>query len=168
MRRILALGCVLALCFLGASALPAYAEETPPPVRSSPGDPFGGETIPPGPVFVITPGSPGSTLGESADPEDVQELIEKDRQQDAADPTGTPTASDPSSPPTGGVTDDDVPVEPAAGESVEETEEDDASTALWWSVGVGAAAVAALMTILLVGRRKRDRAASDSLKEHAS
>lgn len=166
MRRILVLGCALALCFLGASALPAYAEETPPPVRSSPGDPFGGQSIPPGPVFVITPGSPGSTLGPSADPEDVKAQIERDKQQQStAGPSGTPTSSvSPSATPGAG---QDGTVDPVAGPSEDASSEDDSSAALWWSVGVGALAVAALLAVLLAARRKRDRDGSDSLNDHA-
>src|SRR5690606_31645394 len=83
-------------------AVAAYVEETPGPGTSRPGDPFGGRTPPPGPIYVITPGAENTGgLPPTADPEDVEEQIERDRATSAPGATPTPAPSPGASPSAG-------------------------------------------------------------------
>lgn len=66
-----------ALAFGGVGATPAHADDplpppiVPPGVTTPPDD--GGNEVPPGPTYVITPGSEGTELGDPADPAQVEE-----------------------------------------------------------------------------------------------
>lgn len=167
MRRTVILVLAFALGILVASAVPATADDviTPGPT-SQPGDPFGGQTVPPGPVYIITPGVGASTLPPSSDPKDVQEQIEKDRQQASGTPgvpTATPTAASTGDPQVPGA---ENPASPAA---VQRTSDDDGtSDSVWWAVGIGALVLVALGVVLVAASRRRDREGPDSLNEHAS
>lgn len=167
----------LALGFLGATAMPATADEANPPGSTSqPGDPFGGQTVPPGPVFIITPGTGATELPAPADPEDVQAQIDKDRESPQGEsPDSTPGVAD-SGAPTAGSTPNASPdnaeeasesstVSPTSGVGVDQG---GSSSAFWWGSGVVGMVLAALGGVLLVARRRRDRASTASLNEHAS
>lgn len=172
MRRFLMLAAALALCFLGASALPAYAEETPPAAGSSPGDPFGGQTLEPGPVFLITPGGPTSTgLPAPADPEDVEEAIREDAEKNGT-PGVTPSAlpssavgGTPTDGATPGATATDAAGTPGSAATEGRSTADSSSPALWWILG--AAVLLAALAAAVVLRRRRDRAPGGSLTDHA-
>ena len=171
MRRFLMLAAALALCFLGASALPAYAEETPPAAGSSPGDPFGGQTLEPGPVFLITPGGPTSTgLPAPADPEDVEEAIREDAEKNGTPgvtPSALPSAAGgtPTDGATPGATATDAAGTPGSAATEGRSTTDSSSPALWWILG--AAVLLAALAAVVVLRRRRDRAPGGSLTDHA-
>lgn len=165
MRRTLLPTLALACAALLASAPAATADDviTPGP-SSQPGDPFGGQTVPPGPVIVVTPGSPGSELPAPSDPEDVQEQIDKDREANGG--TATPGAPvTPGATPSGSA--DPTVGSPAAGtddDTANDPADPGSSWSVWWLLGTVAAALAALAGVLLVARRRRDRAPADSLE----
>lgn len=75
MRRIpltaVVAGALTALALVGGAVLPAAADDIPPPVFPSEaagpediGNPVENPSAPPGPVYEVTPGSPGSELPE--------------------------------------------------------------------------------------------------------
>jgi hypothetical protein len=68
---------VLAVFLLGGvGATPAHAEDPLPPPIVPPGvttPPDGDNEVPPGPTYVITPGSEGTELGEPADQAEIDE-----------------------------------------------------------------------------------------------
>lgn len=122
------------IALLGASALPAYAD-TP-----KPGDPFGGETVPPGPVIIITPGNPGDgELPPPSDPDEVEEQIKADQEKATATPSATPGSTPgPGAPgatdgPGDGASPSDAE-EPASG-SDGATAQEDESGSVWMVVG---------------------------------
>ena len=88
------LGLLVALAVSLVAALPAAADDL-----GSPGDPFGGQSVPPGPVYVITPGGPTTGLPPTSDPDDVEEQIEQDiAKSSTASPGATPSATGTTSP----------------------------------------------------------------------
>lgn len=187
MRSLGILAAALALC-TGAGAGVAWAEETPPPANSSPGDPFGGRTLTPGPIYVITPdaggtsSSPDTELPPTSSTEEAEALVEDDA---AANPSAAPGSSiSPGGPgptlaptlaPTVGSTPDVGVIgseEETAGSVAPSIESSSSSSqALWWAGGAGGLALIALAVVLLAPRRLRrlrDRSSLESLNEHAS
>lgn len=139
------LALTFALC--GLSALPAYADDDPSGY-GSPGDPFGGQTIPPGPVYVLTPGaSPGTGLPASSDPDDVEKQIQEDiaKNTTATDvPSGTPTST---ATPVAGSTDDaDGSSDATDTSAVAATKADEDSGSRTWVI-----VVAVLLALVVAG-----------------
>ncbi|MCX6396405.1 MAG: hypothetical protein NTV23_07970 [Propionibacteriales bacterium] len=168
MRRILLLLAVVALT-LGTSAVASADDSFTPGPTAQPGDPFGGQTLPPGPVFVVTPSSSGSTLPQPSTPDEVQEQIERDRAQNS---TATPTVTTAPTPAASGSASDgpSTAAQDRSGFSGDRSAngQDDGSGALWWALGAGGLAVLVLLAVLVVAVRRRDRTGAESLKNHAS
>ncbi|WP_209721959.1 hypothetical protein [Marmoricola sp. OAE513] len=148
-----ALGLALCLVLGGLGLTAAYADDGPSG-HGSPGDPFGGQSIPPGPVYILTPGaSPGTGLPATSDPDDVekqiQEDIEKNRTASVTPgaPSGTPTSS--GTPVTG--SEEDVDGSPGtAGAADAVAEKTDADGSRTWVIVVGA-----LLAIVVAGGAAR-------------
>lgn len=176
MRQWVGIVSAVVLMMVGATVPPASAEDAAQPERTSqPGDPFGGQTLPPGPIFIITPGSGATALPPTADPEDVQAQIEKDREAaeaGTAGPTpGVAGSGGPSTGPTQTVGPDGVqgPGEsPAVSPASSAEDQTGSSAAVWWASGVVGVVLAGLVVVLLAARRRRDRSSAASLNEHAS
>jgi cobalamin biosynthesis Mg chelatase CobN len=159
-RRLTALIAALAIAVLGAGVFPAYADgptATPTP-SSRPGDPFGGQTLPPGPVYVITPGSTATTLPPTSDPSTVQEQIKKDikkarTEKPSVIPTGTASATPGGVVPSAGTT--DAPATEDASTAVVHRASSSSHAWVWWVLIVALIAVAGVV-VVRVRRRRTD------------
>jgi hypothetical protein len=145
---------VLAVFLLGGvGATPAHAEDPLPPPIVPPGvttPPDGDNEVPPGPTYVITPGSEGTELGEPADQAEIDEAKK-------ASGTAPGTKKIPSAGPTRtpGVT----VAGPEAPAQAPTAQGDPVSTGPlgpWWAVGAGALL---LLVLVELGRAATRRGA---------
>ena len=150
---------ITALVFLlGASALPAYADSSTPSATptppSRPGDPFGGQTPPPGPIFVITPSDGSSTLPSTSRPEDLASHLNHDRGTSSPTP-GVPSSSASASVPTASSSATDAGAGPQTGAAASaRTDSVTGQAWAWWVAGV-AALLVLVGAVVYVRRRNK-------------